>query len=144
MTFQDWNEDKAPRLAAALAYCMAFSLAPLLVIVIAVAGLIFGRDAAQGQVFEQLGDLLGREGAEQVEHMITAAGRPAVGVIATGAGGITLLLGASGVFGQLQDALNTIWEVRPKPGRGVMGAVKQRFFTFTMVPARRSCSWSRS
>ncbi len=133
LTFSDWNEDKAPRLAAALAYYMAFSLAPLLVIVIAVAGLVYGQDAAQNRIVGEISGLIGRQGAEQVQAMIAGASKVSSGVVATVLGIITLLFGASGVFGQLQDALNTIWEVRPKPGQGFIAMVRQRFFSFTMV-----------
>lgn len=132
-TVDEWTEDRAPQLAAALAYYMAFSLAPLMVIAIAGAGLVFGQDAAQHRVFAQISELLGDEGARQIQEMIVAAGRTSAGIVATVVGGVTLLLGASGVFGQLQDALNAIWEVQPRPGRGVLGAIRQRFFSFTMV-----------
>jgi membrane protein len=129
----DWVDDKAPRLGAALAYYAMFSLAPLLVIVLSVSGMIFGEDAATGALGGQLRDLLGEAGAEGVEDMIQAANKPSRGLIATVLGVIALLFGASGVFGQLQDALNSIWEVETKPGRGIWGLVKDRVFSFAMV-----------
>ncbi len=132
-TFNDWNEDKAPRLAAALAYYTAFSLAPLLVIAIAIAGLVFGEEAARGQIVGQIGGLVGPEGAEAIESMVVGASKPASGIIASIIGVGTLLFGAAGLFGQLKDALNTIWEVQPKPGQGIMATIKQNFFSFTMV-----------
>jgi membrane protein len=133
-TFKEWNEDKAPRLAAALSYYTIFSLAPLLLIAISVAGLVFGEEAARGALSAQLSSLLGPQGAEAVEMMIAASGdRSGGGIIASIIGVVTLLLGAAGVFGQLQDALNTIWEVAPKPGRGIWGFIKDRFLSFTMV-----------
>ena len=132
-TFQEWQEDKAGRLAAALAYYTVFSLAPLVIIAIAIAAVVFGQEAAQGGIVAQLQDLLGKQGAEAVQEMIKNSNKPNEGAIATVISVILLLFGASGVFGQLQDALNTIWEVAPKPNRGVMGFIKDRFLSFTMV-----------
>jgi membrane protein len=129
----EWNEDKAPRLGAALAYYTIFSLAPLLIIAIAVAGLVFGQEAAQGQIVDQFRALVGQSGAELIENMIAGARRPSTSILAAGIGLVTLLVGALGVFGQLQDALNTIWEVMPRPGRGIPGLVKDRLLSLTMV-----------
>ena len=132
-TFKEWQEDKASRLAAALAYYTAFSIAPLFIIAIAIAAVVFGQEAAQGGIFQQLKDLIGPEGAAAVETMIENSRKPTEGTIATIISVVILLFGASGVFGQLQDSLNTIWEVAPKPGRGIMGFIKDRFLSFTMV-----------
>ncbi len=132
-TIAEWNEDKASRLAAALAYYTVFSLAPLLIIAIAIAGFVFGETAAQNQIVGQIQGLVGREAAEAIQTMILNASRPGAGTIATIVGVITLLFGASGLFGQLQDALNTIWEVTPRPDRGIRGIVQDRFWSFTMV-----------
>src|SRR5262249_12468911 len=129
----EWVEDKAPRLGAALAYYTIFSLAPLLVIIIAIAGWVFGQQAVQGQLSEQIRGLVGAEGAQAVETMVAHANKPATGTIASVLGVIMLLVGAGGLFGQLQDALNTVWEVQPKPGRGVWGVLRDRFLSFTMV-----------
>ena len=133
MTFNEWNEDKAPRLAAALAYYTAFSIAPLLVIVIAVAGLAFGREAARGQIVDQIGGQIGIETAEIIQTMIENTNDEDTGIIATVIGVVTVILGAAGFFGQLQDALNTVWEVAPKSGGGIIGMLKARFLSFTMV-----------
>ncbi len=132
-TFTEWSDDKAPRLAAALSYYTVFSVAPLLVIVIAIAGLIFGQDAARGQIVGQISHLVGLKGAEAIQTMLAGASKPSSGVIATVIGIVTLLVGATGVFAELQDSLNTIWEVKRKPDQGVWGTLKQRFFSFTMV-----------
>lgn len=132
-TVADWQEDKASRLAAALAYYTVFSLAPLLVIVIAIAGLVFGPEAARGQIDNQLQGLLGRDGAEAVQTMIASANKPTTGIVASIINIVILLFGASGVFAQLQDALNTVWEVAPKPGRGIGNVVRSRFLSFSMV-----------
>jgi membrane protein len=133
-TFSDWSEDKAPRLAAALAYYTAFALAPLLLIAIAVAGLFFGREAASKQIGQQVSGVIGPTAGEAVNSMVAAAGaNQGAGVVATIIGVATLLFAASGVFGELQDSLNTIWEVQPKPNQGIMATIKQRFFSFAMV-----------
>ncbi|RPJ18541.1 MAG: YihY/virulence factor BrkB family protein [Chloroflexi bacterium] len=136
-TFREWREDGASRLAAALAYYTTFSLAPLLVLIIAIAGLVGGHEAAQNQTMAQVQDLLGTEGREFVQEMIENASRPATGVTATVIAVVTLLFGALGVFGELQNSLNTIWEVKPKPAEGFLDGVKRlvvkRLLSFTMV-----------
>jgi membrane protein len=132
-TFKDWSDDHAPRLGAALAYYTIFSIAPLLLIVIAVAGLWFGREAAQQQIFGQIGGLVGENGAQAIQGIMKAADKPHSGMIATVVGIVTLLFGATGVFIQLQDALNTIWEVKPKPGQGIKGFIRHRILSLAMV-----------
>jgi membrane protein len=132
-TFTEWNEDKASRLAAALAYYTIFSLAPLLIIAIAIAGAVFGEEAARGEIVTQIQGLVGRDGAKFIETAIEGASKPKAGTIASLISIAVLLFGASGLFAQLQDSLNTIWEVQPKPGRGLIGIVRDRFLSFTMV-----------
>ena len=132
-TFNQWNEDKASRLAAALAYYTIFSIAPLLIIVIAVAGSVFGEEAARGQIVLQIQGLVGRSGAEVIETAIKNASQPASGTIASLISVAALLFGASGVFAELQDSLNVIWEVVPRPDLGVKGFVRKRFLSFAMV-----------
>ncbi len=132
-TWNEWNEDKAPRLGAALAYYTAFSIAPLLLIIIAIAGLIFGEQAARGQIVGQIQGLVGEQGAQLIQTMLQNAQKPSANLIASIIGIVTLVLGALGVFGQLQDALNVIWEVAPKPGRGIVGVIKDRLLSFSMV-----------
>ena len=132
-TVSEWSEDKVPRLGAALAFYSVLSLAPLLLIAIAVAALAFGEEAASGQLAQQIEGMVGAEGAKAIQEMLTNAHKPGSGPIAALIGFGTLLFAASGVFGQLQDAMNTIWEVQPKPGRGVLGFVRDRFFSFSMV-----------
>ena len=130
----DWMEDQASTLGAALAYYTVFSLAPLLIIAIAIAGLVFGQEAAQGQIFEQLRGLLGEASAKAMQDMVQDANaKPATGVVATLIGVVTLLFGASGVFGQLQTSLNAIWDVEPKPGRGILGLVRDRILSFGFI-----------
>ena len=132
-TYTDWSEDKASRLAAALAYYTAFSIAPLLLIAIAVAGLVFGEEAASGAVSAQLEGLLGSEAAGAVETGIQNARQPGIGTLSAVVGLGLLLWSASNVFAQLQDALNTIWEVAPKPGRGILATIRTRLLSMTMV-----------
>lgn len=133
-TFTEYNEDKVPLLAAALAYYTVFSLAPLLLIVIAIAGSVFGEEAARGEIVGQIQGLIGKEGAEAVQVMLQNTQKPdSGGTVATVFGIITLLFGASGVFGQLQDALNLIWDVEPRPGQGIRNFIQTRLLSFAMV-----------
>jgi membrane protein len=132
-TFSGWYEDRVPRLAAALAYYTVFALAPGLILIIALAGLLLGKTAAQGQIISQVEDLAGQAGAEAVRAAIESARNAGGSLLATGFGVVTLLFGLWGVFGELQDALNTIWGVTTRPGRGVIGVITQRFWSFTMV-----------
>jgi membrane protein len=132
-TFSDWKEDKASRLAAALSYYTIFSLAPLLTICIAIAGSVFGRDAARGLVKDQVERLMGAQSADAIQSMLIDASKPSKGIVASAIGVLTLLLGASGVFGQLKDGLDTIWEIEPKPGRGIVALVRDRFLSLAMV-----------
>ena len=129
----DWSRDRAPRLGAALAYYTVFSLVPFLVVVIAVIGLVFGEEAAQSAILSQIAELVGEQTAAAIKDMIQRAHQPSTGLFATAVAVATLLIGASGVFGQLQDALNTVWGVEPKEGRGVWGFIKDRFLSFVAV-----------
>ncbi|HEX9115410.1 MAG TPA: YihY/virulence factor BrkB family protein [Anaerolineae bacterium] len=132
-TFEEWGKDKGARLAAALAYYTIFSIAPLLIIIIAVAGLVFGPRAVQGQLVGQIQGVVGKEGATLIQTMLANASKPSAGIIATVIGIVTLLLGASGLFTQLQDSLNTVWEVAPAPGRKIWEVLLNRLMTFVMV-----------
>jgi membrane protein len=132
-TFQEWNADKAPRLAAALAYYTAFSIAPLLIIAIAIASAVFSEEAVRGQLDNQIQGVVGAQAADAVQEMIANSSRDSSGIIASVIGVVTLLLGAAGLFGQLQDALNTVWGVAPKPDQGLIETIKDRFISFAMV-----------
>lgn len=132
-TFQEWSEDKASRLAAALAYYTMFSIAPLLIIIIAIAGAVFGEDAARGEIVRQIQGFVGRDGAEFIEIAIKNASEPKAGTIASVISIVVLLLGSTGLFVELQDALNTIWEVQPRPGRTVKNVIHQRILSFFMI-----------
>jgi len=132
-TYSEWSKDKAPRMGAALAYYTIFSLAPLLVIAIAIAGLAFGVQAAQGEITGQIQGLIGRDGAKAIQAMIQSAHKPVHGAIASMVGLFALLLGASGVFSEMQDALNGIWHVGPEARTSIRSLVKGRFLSFGMV-----------
>ncbi len=131
--FIEWRKDNAHRVGAALAYYALFSIAPSLLVAIAIGGLMFGRQAAEGRIVGQIESVVGYEGARAIETMINSARKPAAGITATVVGTALLLLGASGVFSELQDALNTIWDVNPKPGRSLLRMIRDRFLSFAMV-----------
>ena len=136
-TFSDFSSDRCPRLAAALSYYTIFSLAPTLIIVIAVAGLVWGREAVQGELMTQFAGMVGEEGGKQIETMVVNASRqPRTGTIALILGIVTLLFGALGVFTQLKGALNTVWEVQLKsPGgwRGIWLMIRTYLLSFAML-----------
>ena len=132
-SFKGWREDGALDLGAALAYYTIFSLAPLLLIVIAVAGLVWGREAVQGQLVGQLQGVVGPQGSQAIQTMIANAGQHGSGVIATIIGVATILFGATGVFVQLQSAMDRVWNVEPRPGGGVWSFVRTRLLSFGMV-----------
>ena len=132
-TFSCWNDVGAPRLGAALAFYTVVCAAPLLVVSVGISGLAFGREAAQGQIMWQIQGLVGPEGASAIQAMLQHARKPSSGLIATAVGLIVLLFGASGVFGELRDSMNTIWGVRSASGTGLLGMIKYRFFSFAMV-----------
>ncbi|WP_414585989.1 YihY/virulence factor BrkB family protein [Scytonema sp. PCC 10023] len=134
-TFNEWSNDKVPRLAAALSYYTLFSIAPLLIIVIAIVGAVFGEDAARGEIYRQISGLVGDAGAQVIQTAIESANQPKTGTIASLISVVVLLFGATGLFAELQDALNTIWEVQPKPGRAMKNMVRQRFTSFALVLA---------
>ena len=129
---REWRDDDALIQGAALAYYALFAMAPLLVLIIAVAGLVLGRTAAQGRLVEQMQDLMGPQGAHMVEGMIEHVSSPASGIAATLGSLVTILLGASGVVGQLRTSLNRIWGVRARPG-GVRGMVRQRLAALGLI-----------
>jgi membrane protein len=132
-TAKVWSDSQASSYGAALSYYTLFSLAPLLVIALAVAGMIFGDDAASGQLEGEIRDTVGANVASAIQDLIRNAHRPNTGSIAIVVSVVVLILGASGVFNELQTALNAVWEVKPKEGRGIWGIIKDRFLSFSMV-----------
>ncbi|HEX5218574.1 MAG TPA: YihY/virulence factor BrkB family protein, partial [Verrucomicrobiae bacterium] len=132
-TAKDWMEHDSPRLGAALAFYTVFAIAPLSVILLAIAGLVLGEDAARRQVFDELQRLIGQQGGQALESVAVASRKSGDGWWATLVALGTLFLGATGVFAQLQDSLNTVWNLRRKPGRQVSRFVKARLISFAMV-----------
>jgi membrane protein len=132
-TLREASDDEVARLGAALAYYTVFSIAPTLIIAVAVAGTLFGAEAAQGQVGRELASLVGARGAEVIEAAIAASSEPRDGIVASVAGLVTLIVGATGAFHELQQALNRVWDVRSPSGQGLWGVVRARFLSFTMV-----------
>ena len=134
-TFSEWLEDKAPQLGAALAYYTVFSLAPLVLVLLAIVGLIFHNDpgGVWNKITEQMSYFLDKSAVEVVQNIAQKAAQPNKSLLATIIGILLALFGASGVFGQLQDALNTVWGVKAKPGGGIWGFLRSRFLSFAMV-----------
>jgi membrane protein len=132
-TGKDFVDDNATSLAGSLAYFTLLSLAPLIVIALAIAGLAVDQEATRDQLSEQLGAVVGPQGASAVDAIVENARTPSAGIVSSVLGVVVLLFGASGVFGELQSALNKIWEVEPKPGRGLWGTIRDRLFSFAMV-----------
>ena len=134
-TGQEFLEDKAPQLGAALAYYTVFSLAPLIIILLAIIGIMFRDDpaGAWNKITQQMSYFLDANAVKVVQNIAQQASHPGKGILATIVGIALALFGASGVFGQLQEALNTIWEVKAKPMRGIWGFLQNRFLSFGMV-----------
>lgn len=134
-TFSVWSEDRCPRLGAALAFYSIFSIAPVLVIAIGIAGVAFGEQAARGEIGEQIKGTIGEPAATAIQDLLKHTNSTGGGTLATMIGLSILLLGASGVFLELQDALNTVWKVKPKPGRTILRIIRERFLSFSVVLA---------
>ena len=128
-----WSKDRAPSMGAALAYYTAFSLAPLLIIAIAVAGLFFGRDAAQEAIVGQLGGLLGETGGTAINDILESTSEFGSGVIGLIVGIGALLLGATTAFVELQDDLDRIWKAPSRVGSGIVNLIRSRLLSFGMV-----------
>ena len=130
----DWQRDGAPRLGAAISYYAIFSIAPLLVIAIAISGSVYGEQAAKGEVFEQVNRLLDNEAAAHaIEDLVRSAARARTGGLATGLSFLALWFGASGVFTQIKGALDLVWEVERKPGMGLWGLFFEYAWSVGMV-----------
>jgi membrane protein len=132
--FSSWLDDYAPSMGAALAYYTMFSIAPLLLIVISTAGLVFGEEAVRGEIFGQLQDLMGDQGAQAVQGLLQSVSEPKEGMAATVIGTVLLLIGATSVFGELQDAFDRIWRApdRDKTG-GVWRLIRTRLLSFGII-----------
>lgn len=132
-TFACWQADQVPRLAAALTCYTLFSLAPLVIITIAIAGFFFNKEAASGAVAAQIETVFGSKSAQAIQTIIKNASDASSSFGASVIGVATLLFGSAGVFGELQNALNLIWGVEGRSGRGFLSLIQQRFLSFTMV-----------
>ncbi len=133
-TFSAWIDDHAPSMGAALAYYTVFSIAPLLLIVISIAGFIFGVEAARGEIFAQLQDLMGETAAFAIQGLLESASKPTEGVTATIIGLVLLLIGATTVFAELQDDLDRIWRAPKRiKDAGIFGLIRTRVLSFGMV-----------
>lgn len=128
-----WIDDFAPSMGAALSYYTVFSLAPLLLIVISVAGLVFGEEAASGELFGQLRDLMGADAAYSVQSLLASVNTPSKGIISTVIGIAVMLIGATTVFGELQSALDRIWRAPARAGGGVLNLLRTRLLSFGMI-----------
>ena len=131
--FFEWHEDKVPRMAAAIAFYAVFSLTPIVVIAFKIAERSFGTEVALREILAQAAFLIGHEGAAAIETLISNAQPRAATPLATGLGIAAMIFAATGVFTELKDSLNTIWEVQPKPGLGIVQMIIDRFFAFAMV-----------
>ena len=133
LTKAEWTADNGASLAAALAYYTVFSLAPILVIAVAVAGLVFGQEAARGELTAQISGFVGKEGAELTQTLLANASNPSTGSLAGVVGLVTLLFGATGAFGQMQNSLNHIWNVPQDKTGGRWKTVTTRLISFVLV-----------
>ena len=134
-TFQEWHKDKALRLGAALSYYTIFSIAPLLIIVIAIGGIAFGNEVARHQILNQMEGLIGTDGSKAIGELLQNANKPKTGMIASILGLLTLLFGATGVVTQLKDALNTMWEVQSNENNVFRAEAKDRILSIGMIIA---------
>ncbi len=128
-----WLEANAPTMGAAIAYYMIFSLAPLLMITAGVAGLIFGAAAARGEIADEINSIVGEKTAQGIQEILSHTQQTHSSTLAIIVGAIVLFIGASGIFSEIQSALNIIWGVLPKEGRGFRGMIRDRIFSFAMV-----------
>lgn len=133
--FSNWRADYAPSMGAALSYYTVFSIAPLLVIVIAVAALLFGADVAQTAIMDQASGMIGENGAKAIEGMLASAQEPRQGMIAGVLGIVVLVIGATTVFAELESNLNRIWKVEPDKGSGIRHFLQTRLLSFGMILA---------
>jgi len=132
-TVVEWIDDNAARVAAALAFYTLLSMAPLVLLSVALLGTLMGESDARSRILSEVGSVVGPQAAGALSAVVSSAAHSDSGFISSVVGIAVLLVGASGVFGELQYALDTIWGVKPKPGRGIMGVIKDRLFSFSMV-----------
>ena len=131
--FNGFIDDNAMRLGASLSYYTLFSLAPMLLIIISLGGIFFGKEAVQGQVYDQINGLIGSDAAKQIQEILKNAQKSGQSIGAAAVGIITLLIGATGAFAEIQDAINVIWGLKPKPKNGVLKYLTTRFLSFSLI-----------
>ena len=135
-TFSEWKKREAPRRGAALAFYTILSLAPLLILVVALSAFLFGKAGAQEQILSQFRQLVGEDGARVIESVLTSADKPSAGLVASVIGVVTLLLGAAGVLVELRESLNRLWDVQiKKRAGGIIGFLRGKILSLGMVLA---------
>ncbi len=132
-SFSGFSDDKVTKLSASLAYYTVFSMGPLLILIISLCGIFLGREAIEGQVYQQLEGFMGKDTAGQLQDIIKNAAISGKGPVALIIGAVTLLIGATTVFGEIQDSINTIWGLKPKPKRGWLKMLQNRFLSFSVI-----------
>lgn len=131
--FSEWQKDRAATYGAALAFYTLLSLAPFVILLLSITGLVWGEEAVRGELYGQLRGIFGEEGAKTVESMVAASSKPTSNIFATIVGIVTLLLGATAVFGQLQQAMNAVWDVERTVTKGIIGLIRERWISFSML-----------
>lgn len=132
-SFEGFMEHKITKMAGSLAYYTIFSMAPLLILIISLSGIFLGKEAVEGQVYTQLEGFLGNDTASQLQEIIKKATLSGKGTMAAVVGGVTLLIGATTVFAEIQDSINTIWGLKPKPKKGWVKMLQNRFLSFSVI-----------
>jgi membrane protein len=132
-SFSSFSDDKVTKLSASLAYYTVFSMGPLLILIISLCGIFLGREAMEGQIYHQLEGFMGKDTAAQLQGIIKNAAISGKGPIALVIGAVTLLIGSTTVFGEIQDSINGIWGVKPKPKRGWLKMLQNRFLSFSVI-----------
>ncbi|HEX8356233.1 MAG TPA: YihY/virulence factor BrkB family protein [Segetibacter sp.] len=131
--FKGFGDDKVTKLSASLAYYTVFSMGPLLVVIISLCGLFLGREAIEGKIHSALTGFVGSDTAGQLQEIIAKASLAGKSKIAAIVGGITLIIGATGVFAEIQDSINQVWGLKPKPKRGWLKMIQNRFLSFSVI-----------
>lgn len=132
-SFKGFSEDKITKLSASLAYYTVFSLGPLLFLLVLIAGLFLGKEAVQGNIYQELDNLIGAEAAKQVQDILKNVSLSDKGGLAAVIGIITLIIGATSVFAEIQDSMNSIWGLKPKPSAGILQTIKSRLLSFGLI-----------
>jgi len=140
-SFSRFGDDKIAKLSGSLAYSTIFSMGPLLIVVISLSGIFLGQEAVEGKIYEQLKGFLGPESAIQLQDIIKNASVSGNSKLAAITGGITLLIGATAIFSEIQDSINGIWGIKPKPKKGWIKFLQNRFLSFSLIVGLGFCCW---